>query len=80
MLTVGMMWLGEDIDIAIKYFKEKKKLVPNEIEVHSTSKLLDGKKHSSFEGINIYACDLILKGCLFIGRKEDKDFSSYEKQ
>ena len=76
MLTVGMLWYGNDVDEAIKYFEKKHGKIPNLVECPVNFSLLNGKKIKVLDnGMTLVESKSVIKNNLFVGCREDKDFN-----
>ena len=73
MLTIGMLWLGQDTENAYSYYFKKFGKYPNEMETHPSSELLGGKKSVVFDKFTLLECKSILPKTLFVGCREDKE-------
>ena len=74
---MGMLWYGKDVEEAVKYYTKKYNRKPNEVEIHPSSKLLDGKKVCHFDGYDLVASKVVLVGNMVVGCKEDEDLKFY---
>lgn len=76
-MNIGMLWLGDKPEEAIKYYIEKHKINPDKIELPQVTydKLKsDGKLHS-YEGIKLVVSKYVITGNMFIGIDKDTRLS-----
>lgn len=76
-MKIGMLWLGEKPEEAIKYYVEKYKVNPDKIELPQVTydKLKSGGKLHSYEGIKVIVSKYVILGNMVVGVDKDTRLS-----